>query len=292
MPIAASDARYRSWMSVGRRLQDHLELLVLVEPVRVLAVAPVGRAAATAARSRRARASGRARGRTSRGASCRRRPRRPTAGGSAGRAPTRSARARRRSPAASPRALPGDRPGSRAGRAGRARGGLRSARGGRPRARGPVPSNPSASVSGGALKKRASSARASLDSTGPDAGLARVAHEAVRGAVVAERRAGERSPAGRAAVERRVEAVQLEQPGLEVAPEQLRVGARPPPRAPPRAPGGRPCPRPRRPEQKASSSSAQPDRKSAASRLRSLARNAECRSSASPSRSSSAPWRP
>ena len=47
-------------MSSGLRLEDHLELEVLLQAVRVLAVAAVGRAAATARRRRRSTA--RARG--------------------------------------------------------------------------------------------------------------------------------------------------------------------------------------------------------------------------------------
>ena len=68
---------------VGRRLEDHLELVVLEQAVRVLAEPAVGRAAATAARRRRSSARGRARAGTSRGASCRRRPRRRAAAAAA-----------------------------------------------------------------------------------------------------------------------------------------------------------------------------------------------------------------
>ena len=51
-------------------------------------------------------------------------------------------------------------------------------------------------------------------------GPAIIAHEAVGRIVVPERPAGERAAAARAAVERRVDTVQPQQPGLEVAPEE------------------------------------------------------------------------
>ena len=87
-------SRYSCLDVVGRRLEDDLELVVSLQPVRVLAVAAVGGPPRRLHVGDASRAPGRARGGRCRGAWCPPRPRDRTAAGSGSRARPSSAEAR------------------------------------------------------------------------------------------------------------------------------------------------------------------------------------------------------